>query len=61
MSFFTKTAQLVSGAAVAATLFTATAQAETVLRGASMFDEEHALPKHCVNSRNWSARSTTAM
>ena len=45
MSFFTKTAQLVSGAAVAATLFTATAQAETVLRGASMFDEEHAFPK----------------
>ena len=45
MSFFTKTAQLVSGAAVAATLFTATAQAETVLRGASMFDEEHAFTK----------------
>ncbi|MFV8559664.1 TRAP transporter substrate-binding protein [Sulfitobacter sp. SBS6] len=45
MSFFTKTAQLVSGAAVAATLFTATAQAETVLRGASMFDDEHAFTK----------------
>ncbi|WP_340245448.1 TRAP transporter substrate-binding protein DctP [Sulfitobacter pontiacus] len=45
MSFFTKTAHLVSGAAVAATLFTATAQAETVLRGASMFDEEHAFTK----------------
>ncbi|WP_132998003.1 TRAP transporter substrate-binding protein [Sulfitobacter pontiacus] len=45
MSFFTKTAQLVSGAAVAATLFTAAAQAETVLRGASMFDEEHAFTK----------------
>jgi len=45
MSFFTKAAQLVSGAAVAATLFTATAQAETVLRGASMFDEEHAFTK----------------
>ncbi|WP_340238482.1 TRAP transporter substrate-binding protein DctP [Sulfitobacter pontiacus] len=45
MSFFTKTAQLVSGAAVAATLFTATAEAETVLRGASMFDEEHAFTK----------------
>ncbi len=45
MSFFTKTAQLVSGAAVAAPLFTATAQAETVLRGASMFDEEHAFTK----------------
>ena len=45
MSFFTKTAQLVSGAAVAATLFPATAQAEPVLRGASMFDEEHAFTK----------------
>ena len=45
MSFFTKTAALVSGAAIAATLTMTAAQAETTLRGASMFDEEHAFTK----------------
>jgi tripartite ATP-independent transporter DctP family solute receptor len=45
MSFFTKTAALVSGAAIAATLTMTAAQAETTLRGASMFDEQHAFTK----------------
>ncbi|MBW4963402.1 TRAP transporter substrate-binding protein [Sulfitobacter sp. CW3] len=45
MSFFTKTAAIVSGAAIAATLTMTAAQAETTLRGASMFDEEHAFTK----------------
>lgn len=45
MSFFTKAITLASGAAIAATLTVATAQAQTTLRGASMFDEEHAFTK----------------
>ncbi len=45
MSFFTKAITLASGAAIAATLTVAAAQAQTTLRGASMFDENHAFTK----------------
>lgn len=45
MSFITGTIRLVSGAALAATLSMTAVQAETTLRGASMFDEEHAFTK----------------
>jgi TRAP-type transport system periplasmic protein len=45
MSFITKAITLASGAAIAASLTLATAQAETTLRGASMFDENHAFTK----------------
>jgi len=45
MSYFTKALTLVSGAALAATLTVAGAEAQTTLRGASMFDEDHAFTK----------------
>jgi len=45
MSYFTKAISLVSGAALATALTFTAASAETVLRGASMFDENHAYTK----------------
>lgn len=45
MTFFKKTITLLSGAVVATSLLASTAIAQTTLRGASMFDENHAYTK----------------
>ncbi|MGO4906780.1 TRAP transporter substrate-binding protein [Pseudorhodobacter sp. W20_MBD10_FR17] len=45
MSIFKKTITLLSGAVVATSLLASTASAQTTLRGASMFDENHAYTK----------------
>lgn len=45
MSYFTKAMSLVSGAALATALTFSAASAETVLRGASLFDDDHAYTK----------------
>ena len=45
MSIFKKTTTLLAGAVFASGMLAATAQAETVLHGASMFDDNHAYTK----------------
>jgi tripartite ATP-independent transporter DctP family solute receptor len=45
MSIFQKTTTLLAGAVLASSMFTTVASAETVLRGASMFDDNHAYTK----------------
>ncbi|MEP5152521.1 TRAP transporter substrate-binding protein [Planktotalea sp.] len=45
MSYFNKALTIASGAALAATLSFTAVQAQTTLRGASLFDEEHAYTK----------------